>query len=738
MKYTLRNYQKQASDAAVRLFTSKADKNGLVILPTGCHAKGSSVLTSDGVCIKVEDVKVGDFLLGNDGTPRKVLELHNGVDDMYKVTPIKGEPFVVNGGHILHLYKTNEGKGYNSCQPRYDEISVKEYVVKSANYKHLHKLHRVSQIDFGNDKYLFDPYFVGLYLGDGCCINGLNITTQREEVVEYLREFARTYGLGFRAAEKRNGENKAKSYFFPYAFANNNTPNPLQVTIRGLGLEGKVAGDKFIPHQYKVASVEDRFSLLAGLLDTDAFYDKEKNTFEYCSKSKRLADDVVFVCRSLGFFAQIGKTKVVKGESYYRIQISGDLNLIPTKVAIRQGRARKQKKSVLVTGFSVEHLGRGEYFGFTLDGNHLYCDNQFFIHHNSGKSLVIADIASRLEGPLLVFQPSKEILQQNFAKLQSYGIFDCGCYSASVGCKDINRITFATIGSVMNHMSDFDCFKNIIIDECHYVNSKAGQYKEFIEAKNRQVVGLTATPYRLDRAEGGSILKFLTRVRPRIFSKVIYCCQIGELLSKGYLADLHYYDLTTLDLRRVRSNSTGADYDERSLLAEYERSGFYDKLSNTVVKVLQPKSGIPRKGVLVFTAFTREARQLVDKLQSLGVNAAIVTGETPKKEREAILEGFKRREIKVVANVGVLTTGFDYPVLDTVVLARPTKSLGLYYQMVGRAIRPFEGKDGWIVDLSGNYSRFGNVADLFISRPPGTTKWAVYSRGTQLTNVVLR
>lgn len=738
MKYNLRNYQKQASDAAVRLFTSKADKNGLVILPTGCHAKGSSVLTSDGVCIKVEDVKVGDFLLGNDGTPRKVLELHNGVDDMYKVKPIKGEPFVVNGGHILHLYKTNEGKGYNSCQPRYDEISVKEYVAKSANYKHLHKLHRVSQIDFGNDKYLFDPYFVGLYLGDGCCINGINITTQREEVVEYLREFARTYGLGFRAAEKRNGENKARSYFFPYAFANNNTPNPLQVTIRGLGLEGKVAGDKFIPHQYKVASVEDRFSLLAGLLDTDAFYDKEKNTFEYCSKSKRLADDVVFVCRSLGFFAQIGKTKVVKGESYYRIQISGDLNLIPTKVAIRQGRARKQKKSVLVTGFSVEYLGRGEYFGFTLDGNHLYCDNQFFIHHNSGKSLVIADIASRLEGPLLVFQPSKEILQQNFAKLQSYGIFDCGCYSASVGCKDINRITFATIGSVMNHMSDFDCFKNIIIDECHYVNSKAGQYKEFIEAKNRQVVGLTATPYRLDRAEGGSILKFLTRVRPRIFSKVIYCCQIGELLSKGYLADLHYYDLTTLDLRRVRSNSTGADYDERSLLAEYERSGFYDKLSNTVVKVLQPKSGIPRKGVLVFTAFTREARQLVDKLQSLGVNAAIVTGETPKKEREAILEGFKRREIKVVANVGVLTTGFDYPALDTVVLARPTKSLGLYYQMVGRAIRPFEGKDGWIVDLSGNYSRFGNVADLFISRPPGTTKWAVYSRGTQLTNVVLK
>ncbi len=354
-----------------------------------------------------------------------------------------------------------------------------------------------------------------------------------------------------------------------------------------------------------------------------------------------------------------------------------------------------------------------------------------------GKSLILADIASRLEGPLLVFQPSKEILQQNFAKLQSYGIIDCGCYSASVGRKDINRITFATIGSVMNNMRDFDCFKNIIVDEAHYVNSKAGQYKKFIEAKNRQVVGLTATPYRLDKCAGGSMLKFLTRTRPRIFSKVIYCCQIGELLSKGFLANLSYYDITSIDLRRVRSNSTGADYDEKSLIAEYERSGFYDKLSNTVVKVMQPKSGIPRKGILVFTAFRKESESLVSKLQSLGIKAAIVTCDTPKREREDILRRFKKGEIKVVSNCGTLTTGFDYPELDTVILARPTKSLALFYQMVGRAIRPSEGKIGWVVDMAGNYSRFGNVADLYIARPPGTTRWDVYSRGRQLTSTIL-
>jgi len=354
----------------------------------------------------------------------------------------------------------------------------------------------------------------------------------------------------------------------------------------------------------------------------------------------------------------------------------------------------------------------------------------------AGKSLVIADIAHRLNGPLLILQPSKEILEQNFAKLQSYGCWDCDVYSASVGRKNINRITFATIGSVMNHMDDFAHFRNVMIDECHGVNSKGGMYEEFLHAVPRKVVGLTATPYRLGRgADGMSILKFLTRTRPRIFDKVLYYCQIGELLSKGYLANLSYYDLTTLNLEMVKSNSTGADYDEKSLKLEYERSGFYDKLTTTTLRVLRPKSGVPRKGVLVFTRFIKEADNLVEKMKMKGINAAIVTGETPKKEREQILEGFKAGRIKVVANANTLTTGFDYPELDTIILARPTKSLALFYQMCGRAIRPCKGKDAWVIDLGGTYRRFGAVSDLRIECPPGSSKWAVYSRGRQLTNV---
>ena len=161
----------------------------------------------------------------------------------------------------------------------------------------------------------------------------------------------------------------------------------------------------------------------------------------------------------------------------------------------------------------------------------------------AGKSLVIADIASKIDEPLIVLQPSKEILEQNVAKFASYGITDFGVYSASLGQKVIDRITFAMIGSLMNHVDEFDSFHKILIDECHLVNPREGQYKEFIERiEGRQVIGLTATPYRLGQTidpktinskwpKYGSILKFLTRTRPRIFDQVLYHCQIKTLLE---------------------------------------------------------------------------------------------------------------------------------------------------------------------------------------------------------------
>jgi DNA repair protein RadD len=136
----------------------------------------------------------------------------------------------------------------------------------------------------------------------------------------------------------------------------------------------------------------------------------------------------------------------------------------------------------------------------------------------SGKSVVIANIAKELEHKTIVFQPSKEILEQNLKKFMSYG-YRAGIYSASAGSKFIgDKITFATIGSVAKKHHLFKDFRNIIIDECHLVNAKDGMYNDFIQAvPEAKVLGLTATPYRLSTSFEGAMLKFLNRTRPRLF-----------------------------------------------------------------------------------------------------------------------------------------------------------------------------------------------------------------------------
>lgn len=353
----------------------------------------------------------------------------------------------------------------------------------------------------------------------------------------------------------------------------------------------------------------------------------------------------------------------------------------------------------------------------------------------SGKSLIIADIAARLDGHVLVFQPSREILEQNYRKLCSYGVLDCSVYSASMRKKEVSRITFATIGSVRSHPELFHHFQYILIDECHLVNPKEGMYRDFLSMLRCKVLGLTATPYRLSSSRDfGSMLKFITRTVPRVFSDVIYQVQIGTLLDMGYLARLRYFHLPPpcWDSRNLQVNTTGADYTDRSVIREYERVDLYGWLVQIVTRLLHnTKTGIRRKGILVFTRFLKEAEQLTKSIPG----TAIVSGDTPKSTRETILKRFKAGEIPVVANVGVLVCGFDYPELDTIVIARPTMSLALYYQIVGRAIRTHhDKKEGWIIDLAGNITRFGKVEDLRLI-DNGNNKWAVWSKGKQLTNV---
>lgn len=352
----------------------------------------------------------------------------------------------------------------------------------------------------------------------------------------------------------------------------------------------------------------------------------------------------------------------------------------------------------------------------------------------SGKSVVIAGIAKALPGRTIIFQPSKEILEQNFKKLTDYEPFiDAGIYSASMNRKQVRNITFATIGSVINMKKLFSQYEYVIIDECHLVNPKQGMYKGFLDnLQSKAILGLTATPYRLHSNSYGSELRFLTRTQPKVFKKMIYYVQIKELMDAGHLSPMKYRAIDGFDTTKIKRNSTGSDYDDHSLQTYYNEIGFEDSLLDVTQRLVDAG----RKNILVFTKFTAESQRLVDEL---GSGAALVTADTKKAERERILEGFKSGDIRIVSNVGVLTTGFDYPELETVLIARPTMSMALYYQMVGRGMRPHKDKpECWVVDMCENFKLFGRVENFEIQADGKKDDlWFIRNRetGKQLTNV---
>lgn len=347
----------------------------------------------------------------------------------------------------------------------------------------------------------------------------------------------------------------------------------------------------------------------------------------------------------------------------------------------------------------------------------------------SGKSVVIANISKELEGKTIVFQPSKEILEQNFAKFTSYG-YRASIYSASAGSKRIDKVVFATIGSVASKHHLFQEFKNIIIDECHLVNPKGGMYHDFIHSiEGCKVLGLTATPYRLVSTFEGAMLKFLTRVRPKIFSKVICCVQNDILFNNGFLAKLEYFSFNVIDRKMLQLNTTGSDYTEASLKAYYRQIDFPKVTAYWANRILAK-----RKSLLVFSSLIEEAIAAARLIPG----AKVLTGKTDKSEREKMLSDFKAGRIGCIVNVGVLTTGFDYPELEAILIARSTMSLSLYYQMIGRAMRPHKSKEtAWIVDLGNNIPFFGKIETMKVVQD-NQGKYSIMNNGKHLTNVLFQ
>lgn len=365
----------------------RAGELWLILGPSGggkCHSPETEVLMYDGTLRQIKDVKVGDQMMGPDSKPRTVKSTTQGTGDMYLVKMNKGESYKCNSEHTMTLAVVNaEGmryKGVKYNQGDLVDVTVREYLGMSKSMRNKLKHTRV-QVEFQpRQEPELDPYFVGVYLGDGNS-RFAGITTGDACVCEYCLGISGQYG--WKCTIK--GEKGANAWRI-------NISNPDEWHKK----RGKSAweiiranvmarGIKRILAAYKYASVNNRRRLLAGLLDSDGY--NHNNSFEISQKNKDLAYDIVFVARSLGYLVTIREchkkcTNTGAIGLYYRITISGNFKDLPMQVP---HKIAHQPEGVghVTTGFKIEPLGKGPYAGVELDGDGRYLLGDFTITHNS-------------------------------------------------------------------------------------------------------------------------------------------------------------------------------------------------------------------------------------------------------------------------------------------------------------------------------------------------------------------
>lgn len=402
------------------------NKNIVVEATAGCLGKDTPILMYDGSIKPVQDIRVGDKVMGVDSTPRNVLSVSTGIDKLYKIKPVKGDSWICNSQHLLTVYDQNIArnnkvkKEENQLNPLVDyPISkiLKRPVEKTTGAKMKLQLQRTG-VDFPEQELPLDPYFVGSWIAEGSKnkndVSNFSINENDTVLINYLENFK------FEGEKVSVHKRKERGCYGINVKLRKGRINPIRAILKNFAKE---KGRLNIPKEYFINSQENRLNLIAGILDGDGHLDNN-NCYQLITKYKEISDLVVFLCRSLGLAAycckKIGRIKSLNFEGeYYSISISGNTNIIPVKVERKKAKERKQIKTVLRTGFWIEEIGVGKWYGFKVDKDERFLLGDFTITHNSGKTHTLKELCNRTkEGTSCLFMAfNKSIAEELKTKL---------------------------------------------------------------------------------------------------------------------------------------------------------------------------------------------------------------------------------------------------------------------------------------------------------------------------------
>ncbi|AYV78283.1 MAG: superfamily II DNA or RNA helicase [Edafosvirus sp.] len=643
----LRDYQVKIVDNCLK--SMKDNGGGILSVPCGmgkCLAKGTQIMMSDGSIKLVEDVKIGDLLMGDDSKPRKVLSLARGKEEMFDIIPTKGEKYTVNRSHILslkyHTIKSVESFTINGIKYNNGDIvdiSVDDYLKLPSMYHGKEsplKGFRVP-IDFDSKQVDDSPYALGLWLGDG--------------------------------NPERWDENK------------------------------------YIPDLYKYNSRDIRLQLLAGIIDGNL--NKNTDGYDIYLESEKLIDDVIYLCRSLGFAAYKSCT-ISKNGTYYKTTIYGnDLEKIPI---LRHRKSTKDlpgnspenlAKNPLLYNIYVMSIGEGDYYGFEIDGNKRFVLGDFSVTHNTTMALYMA-CALGLKTLVVVH---KSFLQdQWYDRAQFFTNARIGLIRSKkkdVKHKDIVIGMIHSISMIDYDMKLFDEFGLVIYDECHHVAARIFS-KALYKTGANYTLGLSATPYRGDGLTkvinwylGDMMYRETKKINKLVVAKIFNYQSDSDLFVEkkrwvaGKIRPFMPTMITNLTLIPERNKfiidiiNNLRKYPERKTLILSGRIDHLEYLKNEVDKYIKEEE---EKGII-----------LENECKTYYYIGKLKQAQRREAEQNADI---------LFASYAMAEEGLDIDRLNTIILATPQKNVE---QAVGRIMRKILKKEDTkplIIDIADYLSRF--------------------------------
>jgi len=629
----LREDQEKAVDAVVG-YLRGGGLGGLLQAPPGtgkCLGRGTLVLKYDGSVTPVEHLQVGDVLMGPDSLPRCVLSTTTGSGLLYKIIPRRGAPWVCNDAHILTLVNSRSGE--------VRDVPLEQYLSWTASAKRPWKQFFPSEgVVFPSAPPLrIDPYFLGFQWG-------LHVRVGKAKPFD-------DFGLGI------------------------------------LDCSREVVGDAAtFPQDYLRASLEDRRSFLAGLLDAAGH--QHGVGYEIVQKRPAYAEGTVFLARSLGIAAEI-REKRVKGASYWRVTLSDGcapctqlplLFLGVQRIAKKCPQECRQKKAATRSGFAVEAIGEGSFVGFTLDGDGRFLLGDFVVTHNT---VMACATMAELQVPTLVVVHKEFLVNQwkeriaQFLPTAKVGIVqqdDCDFGGKSIAIGMMQSLTQKMYSTLFYRWPGL-----VIFDETHRIGAATFSHVPPKFAA-RYRLGLTATPRRKDGAES----VFFYHI-----GKVLHASQEQRLRPK--------VKRVSTGFKLVRSGNFNLSLAPKSLLLKFLCGSTHRnrKISETLVEAVQAG-----RKVIVLS----ERLQHLDTLQQMFLTLWQEKGGSEPPSCGSYVGGMSQEALAVAAKAQIIFAtsqyaqeGLDLPALDTLFLTTPLADVE---QAVGRILRPHpDKKDPIVVDF---------------------------------------